>query len=244
MKEVGRPVSIILVFVFRGFVIFPLALISLASCDQYEEQYEEHSIELSSSGNRTKGMFCKHCENLPKECVEVHRCPSETRLIATIFGECRTSTCGFGDKKTYPYACNCCGDNQYKVGFDFTSGYCKDCPDGMLAMDVVVSEPSIDPISDGVCYCPSDRTMCGAECVNLQTHNDNCGSCNHACTTYEKCRNGTCHLSSCPSNKRLCNGICVPKYSNNEHCGMCNRRCAWNQICDATRCVGGDSPIP
>jgi hypothetical protein len=45
----------------------------------------------------------------------------------------------------------------------------------------------------GQCQCPMPYTFCtGVGCRNLQTSNNNCGTCGHQCMPPQQCTNGMC----------------------------------------------------
>jgi hypothetical protein len=49
----------------------------------------------------------------------------------------------------------------------------------------------------GTCSCSSGYTPCGTSCVNVNTDNNNCGTCNHVCP-----------VSASPSSATTCTGTC------------------------------------
>jgi hypothetical protein len=53
----------------------------------------------------------------------------------------------------------------------------------------------------GKCGCEPDQTLCGTECVDLDSDPDHCGGCNDACPTGEFCTARQCLASPC-------DGIC------------------------------------
>jgi hypothetical protein len=74
-------------------------------------------------------------------------------------------------------------------------------------------------------------------CVDLQTDNSHCGTCNTPCGA-ATCQVGVC---TCPTSGRtLCNGRCVDTQTSAAHCGGCNRwcgRCGRNT--PVNQCVAG-----
>ena len=81
------------------------------------------------------------------------------------------------------------------------------------------------------------------EGVDLQTSNENCGTCGHKCGEHQTCISGTC---DCANGWYDCNddGICesdiscacakADKQTSNEHCGECDHACVNAQ------CTGGE----
>src|SRR5581483_5075502 len=49
--------------------------------------------------------------------------------------------------------------------------------------------------------CPGDTVFCADGCADLQTNDQHCGSCDHACTAGQRCVNGSCvcDATSCPT---------------------------------------------
>ena len=45
----------------------------------------------------------------------------------------------------------------------------------------------------GTVCCPTGRTCCGNQCVDLQTNETHCGSCDRACPSGKFCENGLCN---------------------------------------------------
>jgi hypothetical protein len=53
--------------------------------------------------------------------------------------------------------------------------------------------------SKGKCACPSGSTLCGGNCVDLQSDPQNCGQCGNACATEQSCVSGVCSVvDACP----------------------------------------------
>ncbi len=49
----------------------------------------------------------------------------------------------------------------------------------------------------GTCLanCPGDETACGSTCANTSSDPNNCGACNHVCTSGQTCSSGACVTS-------------------------------------------------
>lgn len=97
--------------------------------------------------------------------------------------------------------------------------------------------------SDGTCTCTGfQQTYCpgrsligggpgtGGGCFNLNTDNNNCGSCGNRCSGGKTCQNGQCR---CPSGQTDCGGTCVNTSTDPRHCGSCNNACrGWDGFGD------------
>jgi hypothetical protein len=65
-------------------------------------------------------------------------------------------------------------------------------------------------------------TTCNGQPTNLQTDNQNCGACGHACAMAATCTNGMCE---CPNGQIDCNGACSNVSSDLQNCGKCGNVC-------------------
>src|SRR5581483_5686220 len=68
--------------------------------------------------------------------------------------------------------------------------------------------------------CGSDQDLCNGACVNVQTDNQNCGSCGNSCGTGTTCSGGSC---VCSTGLVSCGNQCVA--SNATHCGSSCTAC-------------------
>lgn len=84
--------------------------------------------------------------------------------------------------------------------------------------------------------CLPPMTVCGSQCVNLQTSARNCGSCGNGCSASTYCDMGTCS-TSCSSGQALCGDSCVDFASDRQHCGGCGNVCREDQVCAGGSCV-------
>jgi hypothetical protein len=66
--------------------------------------------------------------------------------------------------------------------------------------------------------CP-DGVCCGGECVDTQSDEANCGSCDVVCSAGQVC----------------CDGGCIDPQNNKQHCGQCGKRCG-RGACRNGRC--------
>lgn len=82
--------------------------------------------------------------------------------------------------------------------------------------------------------CPSDKTLCGDECVDTATDRNNCGACGNRCGNTQYCVFGECR-SECPSGFNLCGDECVDTQKDEDNCGNCGRRCN-----DGEQCINGE----
>lgn len=83
----------------------------------------------------------------------------------------------------------------------------------------------------------ADLSYCDGNCVDTQTNDQHCGTCNNVCPTDSECIDGTCE---CPKYQEACNGQCVTTNLNADHCGTCNNDCTGNTVCNGGQCVDID----
>jgi hypothetical protein len=65
---------------------------------------------------------------------------------------------------------------------------CKIIADATKQIHAKIENP--DPPFTSICFEP--RTVCGDECVLLESSTQHCGACGNACGTNEACESGTC----------------------------------------------------
>src|SRR5439155_3522581 len=95
--------------------------------------------------------------------------------------------------------------------------------------------------SNGTC-CGPGETGCGpGVCVDLNTDDTHCGSCNTACTGSTPVCDGAQCAAACDTTTTPpavnCSGDCVFTGSDHDHCGNCTTKCAANQVCSAGVCT-------
>jgi len=95
---------------------------------------------------------------------------------------------------------------------------CNGC--GKACPDTAVCE-------DAKCVCPGTEIVCGDQCVDTDTDQDNCGGCGLPCIG-GACTGGVC---VCPEGKTNCHGTCADLDTDKQHCGSCNVACSDAEIC-------------
>jgi hypothetical protein len=83
---------------------------------------------------------------------------------------------------------------------------------GALVGAALASIPGVAWADGG--RCPTGRTRCNDNCVNLQTSERHCGSCGNRCRSTQTC----------------CKGNCVNTQANERHCGSCGNRCPEEEV--------------
>ncbi|HEU0116269.1 MAG TPA: hypothetical protein VFQ80_16390 [Thermomicrobiales bacterium] len=91
----------------------------------------------------------------------------------------------------------------------------------------------------GICTgCPSPQVTCGGLCVDLQTDDNHCGSCGHACGSDQRCQDGSCicDATNCPNG--CCDGATATckRGTSDSDCGDGGTLC---QICNACQTCNG-----
>lgn len=84
--------------------------------------------------------------------------------------------------------------------------------------------------------CPGGLVDCGGQCVDINSDENNCGSCNTPCPAGYICQSGSCVLN-CPPGQVNCGGNCVNLQSDEGHCGACGTACPQGTICQNGVCV-------
>jgi hypothetical protein len=88
----------------------------------------------------------------------------------------------------------------------------------------------------GIC-CQSGLTNCGGVCHNLQTDEQNCGTCGKVCQNQrEICMGGSCACADSAMIK--CNNVCIDPKTDVENCGGCGNRCPVGATCTNGMCSG------
>ena len=139
------------------------------------------------------------------------------------------------------------GAQHYCAGKDTTAAaQCQEvpCQQGYTCHWLGLENPECRP------DCPpgSGQTKCGDQCVNLQTDNNNCGSCGHVCVGSSSCINGHCGCNTCGDSgnnpfSQICGGQCTDTSSDPYNCGSCGNVCpdsvnGFRGICNCGQCDG------
>lgn len=99
----------------------------------------------------------------------------------------------------------------------------------------------------GQCWkCPTGKTLCGGECVDLTISTAHCGACGNSCPyggsgAFPKCYQGVCGFA-CYSGHLNCdgnwsNGCEVYILSDPKNCGTCGIACQAGQYCSSGECT-------
>lgn len=85
--------------------------------------------------------------------------------------------------------------------------------------------------------CPDGSPGVDDRCTDLRSDPANCGRCNHACPSGQRCLNGTC--AGCPSGTTLCGKNCVDLSSDTQNCGTCGNFCPTPSNSSGVTCTNG-----
>lgn len=90
--------------------------------------------------------------------------------------------------------------------------------------------------------CGGGKSVCGTECIDLQTTATHCGSCENNCGG-NSCVRGTCgSASSCGEGKNACDSKCVDLQTDANNCGACGHTCSGGAGGVGGACVTGACP--
>ena len=108
------------------------------------------------------------------------------------------------------------------------------CGDNGGTDDVIDDMPGDDTIT-----CPPGFTACGANCVDLNTDNSNCGACYVMCPAGYTCQTGTCAVG-CDAGFEMCADGCKDTVNDPFNCGLCGNICPaglnGNAVCEWGAC--------
>ncbi len=95
--------------------------------------------------------------------------------------------------------------------------------------------PGLETCQTGACTCPPANACQaaggGQDCVDLQTSELHCGTCQNACADSETCAKGKC---VCPG--EVCHGACIDQRYDNLNCSDCDKPCAAGEECVDSHC--------
>ena len=211
-------------------------------------------------------LFCGSCDAEPCDAFKELCC--DGRCTNT----CSDANCGSCGRAIQPGE-KCCRPQctPTRLGTDSDCADCKDkcvggrtctgatggiggtcqCPAG--TRDCCLNPPCKNPCCpdtqaccNGHC-CPPGEHCCGNNCVDLNTDNNNCGSCGNVCNLPRRCQQGTCQCPlgqfacgpsdccmpgqaccnghCCPTGQACCNNTCVNLMTDINNCGSCGNLC-------------------
>jgi len=148
-----------------------------------------------------------------------------------------------------------CGSVQCEAGETCCNEVCTDTSEdelncGECGTECEMDEACIDSVCEqAVCSpeCDTGEVCCpgvggaDADCVDLETDEDNCGACGRECVGEEQCVAGVCTTAVCdpPCGEdpyRCCGGTCVNTDTDIDNCGFCGNACDPER---ADSCTGG-----
>jgi hypothetical protein len=87
---------------------------------------------------------------------------------------------------------------------------------------------------DGVCTCPSGKTLCDGVCTDSVEDAGYCGSCGVTCRSDQSCVDGGCTCVT--AGETACPTACADLSSDLQNCGSCDNSCKSGQACDNGTC--------
>jgi hypothetical protein len=82
----------------------------------------------------------------------------------------------------------------------------------------------------GLCTCRVGYSVCNDKCVDLQTDDNNCGTCERGCDG-QPCGGGECLEDDCAPWPDACEHACTDVATDPANCGACGRECHPSQSC-------------
>jgi hypothetical protein len=131
------------------------------------------------------------CVNLASDRTNCGSCGNACPSYPHADPACWDGICGI--RCQAPYAnCDQSLPNGCEVDLSNDASYCGEC---WIACSKGLT------CQNGHCLCPPGESLCGGACVNMQTDNNNCGSCGNKCSGIHEgwvdiCIRGTCHFNS------------------------------------------------
>ena len=228
----------ILTRAWRGTIVVGAlagAAVTAASC-------ATASVDNTPSCDAPKELCSGTCSDLQTDGENCGKCGYECPAgQACSGGKCAT-TCAGGDVI-------CGGDGgigkcvNTKSDNSNCGGCGKACPAGQICFGGTCQGTCGDSKS-GQTTCKSDGGS--PYCANLNTDNQNCGTCGKSCSSTQVCSGGQC-ASVCAGDQTMCGGDGGPLYCANlntddANCGACGVPCGSMQACIGGACVSQCSP--
>lgn len=88
----------------------------------------------------------------------------------------------------------------------------------------------------GTDECAAPRTVCGSQCVDVDSDPRHCGECGNRCPAGAFCSGGSC-ATSCAAPLEACGESCVDLATSSDHCGRCGYNCLADEMCVSGGCV-------
>lgn len=222
--------------------------VEVARCDKFYNQtvqscYGANSLcpagqqcYMDTNNPSISGKCCTPC--LPPRVLDVASChcdcapclPNRELNLFTCACECPGASCPPGQGRNRNCDCEClpghveCGGSclPRRLGPHILNASCQyECPP-----QACPPGKTVDPQSATcTCECPSGKSDCGGNCVDISVDPTNCGECGRQCQACEACINGKCE-QNCGSCQACELGVC-------RNCNICEQ------------CLSGHcSPIP
>lgn len=202
-----------------------------------------HSTPLCSQGTCTSvcaSQDFKDCNGFPDDGCEVnlktdplncgdchHECPGGPNAApACVDGQCALKCdAGFGD-------CNTTVEDGCETPVD-TVDHCGRC-DRQCIPGANAEAVCTGGVCTTTCPDPGFQTVCGRNCVNIDTDAHNCNGCGNDCLPNGSCTGGVC---GCPDPRVVCPGSCADLTADANNCGGCGNRCDPGEICSNSQCI-------
>jgi len=106
-------------------------------------------------------------------------------------------------------------------------------PGTRLSLACILTFLVVVPACDNSPYCHDGLSWCWAQCVDLMTDRQHCGSCVTACGSDQTCMEGLC----CRHSQTNCNGTCSNLNYDFDNCGACGKACHDDELCIGGSCM-------
>lgn len=104
------------------------------------------------------------------------------------------------------------------------------------------STPATDTSAIFETECDAGLARCSGVCVDTNSDEAHCGTCDKACATGERCVMGACEIV-CMSPTTKCGTTCVNTNTDEKNCGACGNACGAGESCTSGSCIAPSTTV-
>ncbi len=206
------------------------------SCTDGKCQYNcIEGYQNCGTGNTIDTIQCIKNSDFESDSNNCGRCGNKCDTgFACVNGTCKVNSCS-GET---PDLCVIDGENTCLDLHSNDADHCGNCntkcsetPRSNATSDTCEAGKCIYTCEESFKNCGTDNTIDFVNCIDITSDRNNCGDCEHICSTGQSCVNGTCE---CPEGQTLCYGKCMDLSSLNiEQCSSDEETGEWSKTCVA-----------